>query len=94
MLELQRGSGIRQPVAWLQRQVIFDHNTLESAAFELNRYNDLQIRILDPQLAAILVSGNFSAYDAEAFVKFLERQSGIRVTRNGKYILVSASPIS
>lgn len=88
--EVSPGNGtVRKTVAWLQRQVVFDHDPLGSATEEFNRYAERRIRVVGPRLRAMEISGIFSAYDAEAFLRFLERQPEIRVERGGEEIVVS-----
>ena len=86
-----RAADVRKTVAWLQRQVIFDHDPLGAAIEEFNRYAELRIRIDDPALRTVEVSGIFSAYDAEAFVRFLERQPEMRLRRVGNEVIVEAA---
>ena len=88
----ERAADVRKTVAWLQRQVIFDHDPLGAAVEEFNRYAELQIRIDDPSLRALEISGIFSAYDAESFIRFLERQPQMRLQRAGNEIVVSTPP--
>lgn len=87
-----RGGSVRKTAAWLQRQVVFDHDLLGSAIEEFNRYADRRIRVEGSELRALQISGIFSAYDAEAFLRFLERQSNVKVERGAREIVVSASP--
>jgi transmembrane sensor len=90
----QTGGTVRKTVAWLQRQVVFDHDSLGSAIDEFNRYAEQRIRVDGTQLRATQISGIFSAYDAEAFLRFLERQPDIRVERGAEEIVVSeATPV-
>jgi transmembrane sensor len=86
----QRGGTVRKTVAWLQRQVVFDHDPLGSAIEEFNRYAERRIRVEGTELRATQISGIFSAYDAESFLRFLERQPDIRVERGSEEIVVSA----
>lgn len=88
----ERAADVRKTVAWLQRQVIFDHDPLGAAVEEFNRYAELQIRIDDPSLRAVEISGIFSAYDAESFIRFLERQPDMRLRRAGNEIVVTTAP--
>jgi transmembrane sensor len=88
----RRAGDVRKIVAWLQRQVVFDHDPLGSAIEEFNRYDQLRIRIDDPALRAAEISGIFSAYDVESFLRFLERQPEMRVRRIGNEVVVSAAP--
>ena len=87
----QRGGTVRKTVAWLQRQVVFDHDPLGSAIEEFNRYAERRIRVDGAELRATQISGIFSAYDAESFLRFLERQPEIRVERGTEEIVVSAT---
>jgi transmembrane sensor len=87
----QRGGTVRKTVAWLQRQVVFDHDPLGSAIEEFNRYAERRIRVDGEELRATQISGIFSAYDAESFLRFLERQPDIRVERGTEEIVVSAT---
>jgi transmembrane sensor len=87
----QRGGTVRKTVAWLQRQVVFDHDPLGSAIEEFNRYAERHIRVDGMELRATQISGIFSAYDAESFLRFLERQPDIRVQRGSEEIVVSAT---
>jgi transmembrane sensor len=88
----QRGGTVRKTVAWLQRQVVFDHDPLGSAIEEFNRYAERRIRVDGARLRATQISGIFSAYDAESFLRFLERQPDIRVERSDAEIVVRADP--
>jgi transmembrane sensor len=90
----QRGGTVRKTVAWLQRQVVFDHDPLGSAIEEFNRYAERRIRVEGAELRATQISGIFSAYDAESFLRFLERQPDIRVQRGAEEIVVSATTVS
>jgi len=87
----QRGGTVRKTVAWLQRQVVFDHDPLGSAIEEFNRYAERRIRVEGSELRATQISGIFSAYDAESFLRFLERQPDVRVERSTNEIVVSTT---
>jgi transmembrane sensor len=87
----QRGGTVRKTVAWLQRQVVFDHDPLGNAIEEFNRYAERRIRVDGAELRATEISGIFSAYDAESFLRFLERQPDVRVQRGAEEIVVSAT---
>lgn len=82
---------VRKTVAWLQRQVIFDHDPLGEVVEQFNRYNEIQIRVLDAGLRSERISGNFSAYDMESFTRFLERQPELHVERVDGAIVVTRS---
>jgi transmembrane sensor len=87
-----QAADVRKTVAWLQRQVVFDHDALGAAVDEFNRYSEVRIRIDAPELSTAEVSGIFSAYDAEAFIRFLEHQPDMQVRRTDKEVVVTAAP--
>jgi transmembrane sensor len=87
----KRAADVRKTVAWLQRQVVFDHDPLGSAVEEFNRYAQMRIRIDDLSLRAVEISGIFSAYDAESFIRFLERQPEMELRRASGEIVVTAA---
>jgi transmembrane sensor len=86
----RKADDVRKTVAWLQRQVVFDHDPLSAAVEEFNRYSEVRIRIEAPSLSAAEVSGIFSAYDAEAFIRFLEHQPDMHVERTDREVIVTA----
>lgn len=88
----KQAADVRKTVAWLQRQVVFDHDELGAAVEEFNRYSEVTIRIEAPELSSAEVSGIFSAYDAEAFIRFLEHQPEMQVRRTDKEVVVTAAP--
>lgn len=59
----------RQVTSWLHGQVIFDNTSLATAVTELNRYSTVQIKLADPGLAAIHLSGTFTADRPDLFVE-------------------------
>jgi len=67
--------------AWLQGGLTFDRVSLASAVAEINRYNQRQIVLVDPELAGKAIGGHFSATDPENFVKALEEMKLVRVER-------------
>lgn len=85
----KRAEDVRKTVAWLQRQVVFDHDPLASAAAEFNRYSETSIRIDDESLRSSEVSGIFSAYDTEAFIRFLEHQPDMHVERRDRDVIIT-----
>lgn len=76
--------------AWRSGRLIFDGETLAEAVAEFNRYNDVQIVVDDPQLAAERVSGVFDAHQPQSLVLFLERSGAIEptVADGGRIVLV------
>lgn len=58
--------------AWLQGSVIFRDEPLGEAARRMNRYSHLHVRITDPALAALRISGVFQSGDTVGFARSVE----------------------
>jgi transmembrane sensor len=69
----------QQTTAWLHRQIMFQHETLERVATEFNRYAPTPFEITTPALRALEISGVFATDDPEAFIAFLRSLDGVRV---------------
>jgi transmembrane sensor len=69
----------RQTTAWLHRQIMFEHETLERVASEFNRYASTPVEITTPALRTLEISGVFATDDTEAFIAFLRSLEGVRV---------------
>jgi transmembrane sensor len=69
----------QRATAWLQRQMVFDHEPLERVAAEYNRYTSKPIEIATPALRSLKISGVFATDDPEAFIAFLRSLKGVRV---------------
>jgi transmembrane sensor len=80
---------LRRAVAWLERQIAFEHQPLDEVAGEFNRYNRISFEINDPKLRALPVSGVFDAYDTASFAAFLGSLDGVHVERLGTLIRVT-----
>ena len=60
--------------------------TLEAAVAEMNRYSATVIRIEDPDLAALRLSGTFPAGEPDDFAKSLELLLPVRAQTSGNEI--------
>lgn len=77
-------------LSWRVGYVAFDNVPLAEAVAEFNRYSVRRIVIEDPEVAAILVGGNFRSDNTEAFLALL--QSGFPISveqRDDRVILRS-----
>jgi transmembrane sensor len=73
-------------LAWSDRQLVFENETVAAAAEEFNRRNRLQI-VVDPSLGTEQVRGVFHADDPASFVDFIAvARKGIAVRRSGDVI--------
>ena len=59
----------------------FDDVTLAEAAVEVNRYSLQQIVVHDPAVAAMRVSGQFKAGEAERFAQTVAEMHSLRAVR-------------
>lgn len=78
-------------LAWADGHLILDHDSVAEVVRQFNRFNRVQIKVLDPQLAARPVSAVFNVSDPAAFVAFLESVTNIRVTHPSRDMIVITS---
>jgi transmembrane sensor len=76
---------------WREGLLHFDHVSLDQAVADFNRYAARPLRLGDPSLARLLVSGVFRAQDAEGFVKALTMLYPVAAqARPGEIVLIPA----
>jgi transmembrane sensor len=78
-------------LSWSDGRLVFEHASVAEVVQRFNRFNRVQMQVLDPQLAARPVSAVFDASDPEAFVDFLESVANVRVTRTSTNTIVIAA---
>jgi transmembrane sensor len=79
----------QRAVAWLHREIVFDHEPLDSVVAEFNRYAPKPVVIVTPSLRQLQISGSFATDDTEAFIAFLKTLKGLRVQVTATEIQVS-----
>jgi len=79
---------LEEAMAWQRGQVYFDDTTLAEAVAELDRYGGVRIRIADPTLATLRVSGVFSVHDPAQFASAVAALHDLHVARKGKAIVL------
>ena len=73
---------VEKVVAWTERRLIFEGDTLETIVSEFNRYNLNQISIEDEALSEVRLTGVFGANNVDSFLQLLvETQSVVVLTR-------------
>ncbi len=78
-------ANVRETVAWVQRQIVFEQRPLSEVAEEFNRYGPVPIEINSETLRSLPITGVFNAYDTESFLAFLGRLDGVSVaSANGR----------
>jgi transmembrane sensor len=91
----EQGVGqVEQLLSWRSGYLVFDKTPLAEAVAEFNRYNERQVVIDDPKIAAIAVGGNFRATNVDAFVRLIAADNSITATEEGDKIILSTVPSS
>lgn len=63
------GAAIERALAWRDKRIAFQNETLRDAAVEFARFSDTRIEITDPVVAALRITGLFQADDPAAFAR-------------------------
>jgi transmembrane sensor len=79
---------LRSATAWVQRELVFNEQSLREVATEFGRYNSVPVVIDDPELRELQVSGIFKAYDVESFLGFLQQFERVEIGRDRDVIHV------
>lgn len=72
--------------AWRKRVLVFDNTPFSEAVGQFNRYLIADIRIHDPSLAEMPVSGSFDPLDVTSLIQALQAAFPIRVGMSGDNI--------
>lgn len=72
-------ANVTAATAWTQRQLVFDHTSLEEVAGEFARYNRVKILIEADAIRNQEVTGVFRSDDPESFLAFLSNTPGITI---------------
>jgi transmembrane sensor len=88
------GPPLERVVGWTDRRLVFREETLATLIAEVNRYHEKPIRIVDPEIAGLRISGTFAAYDLPSLIEYLERYRGVKSNpaADGGVELSSAGP--
>jgi transmembrane sensor len=84
---------VQRAVAWRARELVFSGRPVEEIAAEFNRYNKAQIRVEGETLQKHRMSGVFAADDPTPFVRFLSKEPGVAVTRDGDKVVIQATDV-
>lgn len=76
-------------LAWLENSLIFEDARLDDVVSELQRYTQTRIRLADPRISGLRVSGRFTVRDPELAVEALVNSLPIEARRqDGGQILI------
>jgi transmembrane sensor len=68
-------------LAWASGRLVFEHTSIDEVVQTFNRYNRLQLTVVDRVLGHREISGVFDASDPESFLAFLTSVTPVRVIR-------------
>lgn len=74
--------------AWQRGQAVFNDVPLVDAVAQINRYGGTPIRIADPALGQVRVSGVFPIRDPEEFARAISSLRHLRTVRSPKSIVI------
>lgn len=80
---------IKALTAWRRGEAVFDDVPLAAAVDEINRYGGATVRIGDPALAKLRVSGVFTVHDPAEFASALAKLHHLQVVHSGKTITIT-----
>jgi transmembrane sensor len=75
-------------IAWRDRLLVFRGRPLSEVADEFNRYNKVQIRILDPEVGRIPMSGTYSVDRPQILALYLHEEASLDVIQQGNEWIV------
>lgn len=75
--------------AWTQKRLVFEDTPLQDVAEEFNRYNLKPLRIEDPALQHLGISGLYSSTEPTTLIAFLAAQPTIQVTETDEEFLIT-----
>jgi transmembrane sensor len=67
------GPPVESVLAWSDQRLVFREQSLVDVLAEFNRYQKHPIRIADPSLAALTISGTFTTNDTASLLQYLEK---------------------
>jgi len=75
-------------IAWIQRRIVLDDVRADAAVEQFNRYNQIQMKIRDPQLATLRITGVFNADDPNALLQYLQQVQGVKVHKESNELIL------
>jgi transmembrane sensor len=78
-------------LAWQEGRIVFDATPLLAAVEQVNRFTDRPIRLADPALQSVKVSGSFSTREIPVFLRSLEQGFNLNVEQRAEAVLISAA---
>lgn len=82
-------SALEHKLAWREERIVFDDVSLGEAVAQVNRYSQTALKIADPALMDLHVSGAFSTADVPVFIRSLEQGFGLQVAQTAEGYRIS-----
>lgn len=83
----------RRELAWATGHLVFEDAPLWQVLSEFNRYNRVQMRVADAQLAERRISGVFNASDPSSFLDFMSTVADVKVIRDdARDLIITSGP--
>lgn len=79
---------LERQLSWRSGYIVFDSVPLVEAIEEFNRYNRINLQIVDPAIEDIRIGGRFKANNVEAFARLLAEGFDLHTARKGNRIEV------
>jgi transmembrane sensor len=80
---------LEEITAWQRGQVMFDNATLAEVMAELNRYGNTHVRLDDPALAQLRVSGVFTTRDPIEAARAVARLHSLNIVSSGQGLVIT-----
>ena len=77
--------------AWVKGRVVFESTRLGAAVAEINRYAPRRLKLVNPALADLLISGTFSVDDPNAFARAVAQMFSLQVIEAPDSVLIGSS---
>ncbi len=74
---------VERALSWQGMRLEFVEMPLVDVVASFNRYNHRKLRVDEPEIADLLIGGNFRADNVDAFVRLLDSGFGIHAEPNG-----------
>lgn len=86
-----RSADLSRAVAWRSGQLIFRDDRLVDVIAEINRYSHQQLRLADPALAQLRISGIVNVGQTDVFIETMTRYYPVRIQRADRQEVVLAA---
>lgn len=80
---------LEQITAWQRGEVMFDNANLVEVTTELNRYGKTHVRLDDPALAPLRVSGVFTTRDPVEAARAIAKLHNLNVVSSGQSVVIT-----